>query len=77
MELSDFTYISRIKRLEKIYKDGQDILDDCQETWDYLIETETGNCIKLNIIADKIESVSQIMKALRDEIKRIKLEISN
>ena len=30
-----------IKRLEKIYKDGQDILDDCQETWDYLIETET------------------------------------
>ena len=63
MELSDFTYISRIKRLEKIYKDGQDILDDCQETWDYLIETETGNCVKLNIIADILVSPRNLDKS--------------
>jgi len=77
IQIIDFTHIARLKRIEKVYDDGQKILDECQETWNYYLDMETGDCIKLNILASQMESTRLIMKTLREEMNRINLELSN
>ena len=73
----DLTYASRLNRLNKIYQDGENILKEIEETWDYLLEFETVNIPKLNVLQDKMDSVKTIMGALKNEINIIKLELSN
>jgi hypothetical protein len=73
----DLTYVSRLNRLEKIYKDGENILKECEDTWDYLLESETVSIPRLNVLQDKMESVRELMATLKQEMKKIKLELSN
>jgi hypothetical protein len=73
----DLTYINRLNRLDRIYKDGEKILQECQDTWDYLLETEKVSIPKLNVLHDKMESVKEIMTTIKQEMNRIKLELSN
>lgn len=73
----DLTYVTRLNRLNNIYKDGEKILKECQNTWDYLLDTEMISIPRLNVLQDKMESVKEIMAALKHEMNRIKLELSN
>jgi len=73
----DLTYVTRLNRLDKIYKDGEKILKECQNTWDYLLDTEEVSIPKLNVLQDKMESVREIMATIKQEMSRIKLELSN
>ena len=75
--ITDFTLISRLKRLEGVYNDGQKVLKECHKHWDYYIETETGDCIKLNILAAQIDTTSLILKTLKIEMERLTFELSN
>jgi hypothetical protein len=73
----DLTYVTRLERIDKIYKDGEKILKECQDTWDYLLDTETVSIPKLNVLQSQMDSVKQTMAALKNERTRIKLEVSN
>jgi hypothetical protein len=77
IKVTDFTYISRLKRLEKIYNDGENLLDEYQKYWDCSIEESPVSCIKLNILAAQIKNISLILKTLKPEIKRLTFELSN
>lgn len=74
---TNFDHISRLKRLEEVYDNGQRILRECEEYWNYYLDTETGDCIKLNILAAQMDSTSLILKTLKIEMERLILELSN
>jgi hypothetical protein len=74
---SDFIYTERIKRLEKLYQDGIDLLKENKRQWDKAVDDETCNPIMLNIIADNMYSMEETLRVIKERMGTIKLEISN
>lgn len=77
----DFIYLNRIKRLQKIYNEGESLINEWKSILKELGSSKKGSLpidyVKLNTIADKIEVTRDIMIEAKEEIKRIELEISN
>jgi hypothetical protein len=63
--------------MEKILHEGEKIMKDCENTWDYLLDQELGGCERLNVLVDRMQSVKEVLQAVRNEMKKIKSELSN
>ena len=72
----NFSYISRLEKLEKLYLTGESLLKKNEEMWDQLVEEEC-NPIKLTMLADKIEETRIKMNQLKKAIQEIKLILAN
>lgn len=78
MEITtDFIYTEKLHRLDKLYKDGLDLLKANQAAWDKAVDDETCNVIMLNLLADNMYSMEETLRVIKERMSTIKLEISN
>jgi len=73
----DLYYLPRVENLRREYGKCEKKYRELQEEFDHSLDFETGSCYTLNILADKMQTVSDLMVALEDQIERLRLEISN
>jgi hypothetical protein len=66
-----------LQKLEEMLKEGERKHNDLERKWDELLEAETGSCILLNVLYSQIEVNEEVTKAIKDAIKKIKMELSN
>jgi hypothetical protein len=66
-----------LQKLEELLKNGERKHQDLERKWNELLESETGNCILLNVLYSQISVNEEVSKALRNAIKKIKMELSN
>lgn len=76
-ETKNLSYFSRLASLQKHYAEGERLLKKNEEMWDQILEEESGNPIKLTLLADKIDSTRIMMRKLKEMIGEIKLILSN
>jgi len=66
-----------IQKLEEMLKNGEKKHQELERKWDEILESESGNCILLNVLYSQITLNEEVTKAIKDAIKKIKLELSN
>jgi DNA repair exonuclease SbcCD ATPase subunit len=77
LSASDFYYLPRVKNLEREYNKCEDYLKNLQQEFDQLLDYETCSTHKLNVIADKMQTAKDLMKAINQQVKKLKYEFCN
>lgn len=66
-----------LQKLEEMLKEGERKHRDLEIKWNEILESETGNCILLNVLCSQIYVNEEVTKAIKDAIQKIKMELSN
>jgi len=66
-----------LQKLEELLKNGERKHRDLEVKWNELLESETGNCILLNVLYSQMSVNEEVSKALKNAIKNLKMELSN
>ena len=74
---NDLYFFPRIKNLEKEYEKCSIELENLQEEFDYLLDSETISCFALNIMSDQIQVISSLRDYLKEQIEILKLQTLN
>ena len=75
---NDLYFLPRVENLESQYQKCLEEENSLLEYWNDLLQTESYfNIMFLNITADKLVVVRDLMKAIKDQIEVLKLQTLN
>jgi len=78
MDPREFTYLKRVKDLQQEVNELEQKYLNCNDEFNNLLDSENFTSpVKLNVITDKMSTLSQKIKDKEKEIKNLLLMLSN
>jgi len=77
LNAADFYYLPRIKNLEREFQKCSAKFNQLDREYREYLELSNPSIAHLNILASQLETVVELMEAISNQIKRLKLEFCN
>jgi predicted GTPase len=73
----DLFYLKKVENLEKEYRICANKIEELDAAWEEYLQFENFSVMELNIISSQKQHAYELMRAIQDEIERIKFEAMN